>query len=52
LLITEQALADNAIPFTVLGGADVGLRSVPTVRVCVPEQYRHEALSIVKQIVD
>ena len=51
-LIIEQALADNGIPCTVTGGADVGLMNSVRARICVPDQYRSEALEIVRQILE
>lgn len=52
LLIIEQALADNGIPCTVIGAADVGLMNSRLVRISVPNQFRTEALDIVRQIVE
>jgi hypothetical protein len=52
LFIIEQALADNGIPCTVIGGADIGMMSFRLVRICVPNQYLTEARDIVRQIVN
>ena len=48
--IIEQALTDNEIPYTVIGGADTGLASAHLVRISVPMEYIKEAQEIVNQL--